>query len=81
MKVGRSFFLGVVNKHYPNLYFCIREFQKEQVDTEILLLELASEKNNQRCSDMVVLVPKTTAHHDPRILGAQTQPDRFEILK
>lgn len=37
-------FRNVVNKHHPDLYSCLKEFQKEQADVEISLLELAQGK-------------------------------------
>lgn len=38
-------FRNVVNKHHPDLYLCLKEFQKEQVDVEIGLLEVAQGKS------------------------------------
>lgn len=38
-------FRTVVNKHHPDLYSCLKEFQKEQADMEIGLIELAQGKS------------------------------------
>lgn len=38
-------FQTIVNKHHPDLYSALHEFQKEQADTEIGLIELAQGKS------------------------------------
>ena len=35
----------VVAKHHPDLYFALKEFQKEQGDTEVKILELTQRKS------------------------------------